>query len=68
MVYNNGGSMKKNTDEVKLENLKNQIDELRETLNELCVTLGENVNSKKRLKLSMYLDELIIEYMRKINK
>lgn len=48
---------------VKLAILNKRINEIRETLNEICSTLDESDTSKERLLVSQYLDELIVEYM-----
>lgn len=52
---------------MKLERLKKCIDELREVLNEMCMTLDEKVNNEERLIVSQYLDELIVQYMKQVN-
>lgn len=53
---------------LKLNRLKKCIDELREVLDEMCLTLDERVNNEERLIVSQYLDELIVEYMKEVNK
>lgn len=53
---------------LKLDRLKTCIDELREVLNEMCITLDEKINNEERLIVSQYLDELIVEYMKQVNK
>lgn len=52
---------------LKLLRIKNQIDELRETLNEICCTIDEGKYNPDRLFISEYLDELIVEYMKEFN-
>ncbi|MDF2674709.1 MAG: Spo0E like sporulation regulatory protein [Clostridiales bacterium] len=51
---------------VKLETLNQQINELREILNEICVTSEGTGATKEMLMLSQCLDELIVEYMNHI--
>ena len=51
-----------------LNRLKKCIDELREVLNEMCITLDEKINHEERLIVSQYLDELIVEYMKQTSK
>ena len=51
----------------KLSRLDEQIDELRELLNEVCCTLDEDKDYADRLIISQCLDELIVEYMKEIN-
>jgi two-component system, cell cycle response regulator len=53
---------------LELEKINKRIEELRETLNEMCCTAAEDGKDKERLMVSMDLDELIVEYMREINK
>jgi two-component system, cell cycle response regulator len=52
---------------LKLLRIKNQIDELRETLNEVCCTLDEGKSNPDRLFISECLDELIVKYMKEFN-
>lgn len=52
--------------DIKLERLRKQIDEIREVLNEICVS-SEGIDIiKERLIISQYLDELIVEYMNQV--
>jgi len=44
------------------EKLKKYIDELREVLNEICVTDKDTEGIKKRLIVSEHLDKIIVEY------
>lgn len=53
---------------IKLERLNDEINELRETLNQVCCTLDSDEAYVDRLILSQQLDELIVEYMREMNK
>ena len=53
---------------LSIEGLKNSINELRDALNELCATFDEIKNDNKKLLMSQHLDELIVEYMYKMNK
>jgi len=50
------------------EKLKNYIDELREVLNEICVTDKDTEGIKKRLLVSEHLDKIIVEYMNMDNE
>lgn len=59
--------MRKYMNEEKLENLKIQINELRENLNEICAVMDKNSDYQETLRLSMCMDELINEYMKTIN-
>lgn len=54
--------------DIKLERLKEQIDELREILNEICVSPQNTELTKEMLIVSQCLDELIVEYMNQINE
>lgn len=66
--YENSGisehNINKNDDKLHLLNCR--INELREILNEVCVTSEKKVNCEKALEISQYLDELIVEYMLKM--
>lgn len=53
----------KNKD-IKLLKLDNQINDLREVLNEACCTLNSNELNPDRLSISQQLDELIVKYMK----
>jgi len=53
---------------LQLNRLNEGIEELREVLNEICSTLEESEKDKKRLDVSKRLDELIVEYMKELNK
>lgn len=53
---------------LQLNRLSEGIEELREVLNEICSTLEESEKDKKRLTISKNLDELIVEYMKELNK
>lgn len=59
---------KSKDNELELLRISNKIDELREILNDICITLEENESSSLKLMISKHLDELIVEYMTKINK
>ena len=48
----------------ELFELRNRIEALRITLDEMCVTLEGNEDNKQRLEVSQYLDNLIVEYMK----
>lgn len=53
-------------DDNKLSILSSKIEELRDTLNEMCISSDEISGDNEKLKISEYLDELIVEYMKKI--
>ncbi|MFL0270226.1 aspartyl-phosphate phosphatase Spo0E family protein [Candidatus Clostridium radicumherbarum] len=53
---------------LQLNRLNEGIEELREVLNEICSTVEESEKDKKRLTISKNLDELIVEYMKELNK
>jgi diguanylate cyclase (GGDEF)-like protein len=57
-----------NDKEQKLAKLNNRIEELREILNEICSDLDKVEHYPARLAISESLDELIVEYMKEINK
>ncbi|MCE5222299.1 MAG: diguanylate cyclase [Clostridium sp.] len=52
--------------EKKLSILNYRIQELRDVLNEMCISLDKTVNYEQTLKVSQDLDELIVEYMKNI--
>lgn len=52
--------------EIQLSILNKEIQDLRESLNEVCVTTDETVSSEQRLNMSELLDKLIVEYMKNI--
>lgn len=54
--------------DLDLEKLNNKIIELRDVLNEVCCTMDTEENYDIRLAKSQYLDELIVQYMKKVNK
>ena len=64
---NEAGLVNINNKEIKLSELNKQINEVREILNEVCCTFNGNENPN-RLLISQCLDELIVEYMKEINK
>ncbi|WP_027626535.1 Spo0E family sporulation regulatory protein-aspartic acid phosphatase [Clostridium lundense] len=55
-----------NKNKDKLYILNCRINELREILNEVCLTSEKKVNCGKALEISQYLDKLIVEYMLKV--
>ena len=57
-----------NTKEIRLVKLNIKINEIRDILNDICCTLEENEDTTERLVVSRYLDELILEFIREINK
>ena len=48
------------------EEIEKRIDELREVLNEICVTAEDTETLKKRLIVSQHLDQIIVQYMNMI--
>lgn len=50
------------------EKLENQIEELRDVLNEICTSTEDPEQLKKRLRVSEQMDQLIVEYMNEENK
>jgi hypothetical protein len=52
---------------LRLLRIKNQIDELRETLNDVCCAIDEGKSNPDRLFISQCLDELIVKYMKELN-
>lgn len=53
---------------ISIGKLQNCINELRDVLNELCVSFEKTEFNNERLMVSQYLDELIVEYMKRLNK
>lgn len=53
--------------DVKLKKLQQEINEMRETLDEICCTIDEDSSKSRRLAVSQFLDELIVEYMKEAN-
>lgn len=51
--------------EYQLSVLNRKIEELRDSLNEICVCSDEVNNTTLKLNVSKYLDELIVDYMKK---
>lgn len=51
----------------RLSKLNRHINELREILNETCITLHANELDPNRLLISQQLDELIVKYMKEVN-
>lgn len=52
---------------INLSELNRHINEIRETLNELCCTADSKETINDRLIISQYLDELIVKYMKELN-
>lgn len=65
---NEVGLANSNNKNMKLSKLNKQISEMREILNEACCTLDAGEINPDRLIISECLDELIVEYMKEINK
>jgi two-component system, cell cycle response regulator len=59
---------KKKSKHLELERINKNIEELRDILNEICCTITEDEKDKERLTVSEALDELIVQYMKEINK
>ncbi|MBU3191880.1 Spo0E family sporulation regulatory protein-aspartic acid phosphatase [Clostridium bowmanii] len=49
-----------------MKELINSINDVRDLLNEISITMDEDKNKQAALKLSEYLDKLIVEYMKNI--
>lgn len=60
--------IKEKSKQLTLKKLSEGIEELRHILNEICCTVDESENDKERLIISKCLDELIVEYMRELNR
>lgn len=54
--------------DLDLEKLNDKIEELRNILNEVCCTIDTDTDYDTRLAKSQYLDELIVQYMKKLMK
>lgn len=52
---------------IKLSELNQNINSVREILNEVCFTLDGNVDIDNGLTISQHLDDLIVEYMKELN-
>ena len=65
---NEVGLANSNNKNMKLSKLNKQISDMREILNEACCTLDAGEINPDRLIISECLDELIVEYMKEINK
>jgi len=52
--------------EEKLSRLNYRIQELRNVLNEMCISSDETVDYQQTLKISQDLDKLIVEYMKNV--
>jgi len=50
------------------EELEKDIEELRDVLNELCITAETAEELKERLRVSEELDKLIVKYMNEKNE
>ncbi|WP_171903838.1 Spo0E family sporulation regulatory protein-aspartic acid phosphatase [Cellulosilyticum sp. I15G10I2] len=59
---------KKDMGYTKLERLNKCIDDLREILNEVCLMADDIKKHEEKLFISRCLDELIVEYMKEIQK
>jgi hypothetical protein len=59
---------KEKSEHLELEKINKNIQELRDILNEICCTEAEDEKDKERLAVSEALDELIVQYMKKLNK
>jgi RNase P/RNase MRP subunit p30 len=56
-----------NNKNIKLLNLNEQINHIRDILNEVCCTMDTSEINPNILSISQCLDELIVEYMKEIN-
>lgn len=59
---------KEDSKHLELARLNKGIEELRDILNEICCTVDESEKDKERLTVSKCLDDLIVEYMKELNK
>ena len=50
---------------IEIEWLTKYINEVRDVLNEMCITMDENKNDDYILSVSKFLDELIVEYIKR---
>ncbi len=57
---------KSTLDNITIEYLKNRINNVREVLNEICCTDAAKEVEEERLNISRDLDELIVEYMKRV--
>lgn len=55
-------------DSLDIDSLKKSINEIRDILDELCITTDEISNGEERLAVSQYLDDLIVAYMKQFSK
>ncbi|MBZ9689263.1 Spo0E family sporulation regulatory protein-aspartic acid phosphatase [Clostridium estertheticum] len=55
-------------DNITMEELNKRINELRDTLNEICCTDQNTEVEEERLITSRNLDELIVKYMMRIER
>ncbi len=53
-------------DNITIECLNSRINELRDVLNEICCTDIDRSVTEERLTVSRNLDDLIVEYMKKL--
>lgn len=53
---------------LQLNRINKGIEELREVLNEICITIEGNEKYEKRLAISKCLDELILDYMKELQR
>lgn len=53
---------------LQLDRISKGIEELREVLNEICATKEVTEKDEIRLTISKRLDELIVEYMKELNR
>lgn len=63
----NVDSLNINDQTARLSRLNKQINELREILGELCITLNSHEVNNETLFISQQLDELIVKYMKEIS-
>ena len=59
---------KEKSKHLELEKINKNIEELRDILNEICCTVAEDEKNEERLTVSEALDELIVQYMKELNK
>ncbi|QAT41718.1 Spo0E family sporulation regulatory protein-aspartic acid phosphatase [Clostridium sp. JN-9] len=53
---------------IELSELKENINQIRDILNEVSCTSESDENDKEKLLISEYLDKLIVKYMKTVQK
>lgn len=55
------------SEKLQLSKLNLKIEEIRDILNEMCISAEHNYNENWKLEVSKYLDKLIVDYLKKDN-